>query len=115
MSTDDPKTMIIFRILLIYIFLFFSLSACADNNVKKSDFDVVCDIVKENVGRKSPDEIAEKILNTLDKNSKAAIAFRAVATVEPSKKYELFKQIAEQETGKTWNCPEMEKLNRENL
>jgi hypothetical protein len=105
--------MIKFHTFFVYIFLF-AISACATHSTNKSDFDVVCDIVKENIGLANPDEISDRVLNTLDKNSKAAIAFKTVATVAPSEKYKLFKQIAEQETGKPWNCPEMEKLNREN-
>ena len=101
-------------ITLLFLFTTF-IGACASHDTTTSDFDLVCKITKENMTLKGTAnektaKISEKVLSALNKDSKAAIAFRSVASADPSKKYDLFKQIAEQETGRPWNCSEMQKL-----
>lgn len=104
------KTHVIYASLVVFLF-----SACSVVSVKASDFDRICEIVQNNINISKPvDEkaalISEKVLTTLDKSSKAAIAFRAVASANPNQKYSLFKEIAEEHTGQPWDCPEMATL-----
>jgi hypothetical protein len=99
------------------------LTACngVSSNQTQSDYDKLCKIYEEVLSKPfSPVMVGAEIGERVQKEIPAVyIHFENIANADPQKAYQLFKNVVEKETQKSWDCQIMKnfysgKLNSQN-
>jgi len=94
------------------IFLFNACNASSTSDQSISDFDKLCKIYTENVGIYNAHNIPLAKIIELVKRMESELPnimndYKHISNAPRNERYQLFKQVAEENTKKQWDCPSM--------
>jgi hypothetical protein len=90
----------------------FLVIACSEPEFDRevSDYDRLCDLYKEVIEKTNNPAMIGMELNqrTKEEIPEVHVHFKNISNADPKIAYKMFKEIAEKETGRNWECKEMQ-------